>query len=558
MALRCRFLAAAAPVAVLLGVILTNVAAAECGVPRKVWEAPIGRLSVMAQVGDTVYAGVDGDLHVVQEGDAPGPEVALPEGERLDYIVGGTSTRLYYLTRGGTLYAIEFPEGTTREIATGFEILPSSTTPPSFSVGLAYGFLDDVLYYRLPRSGLWKTGGGLVGSVLVQAFAEGDYPGFTDISPFAIQGWDDGIIFTAITEETGFEPWWSDGTTAGTRLIADVVPAPEADPQPAWLHSSLPTSYHIEGEYAYFWSGGEQTVWRTDGTAEGTVALPGFKSGGVVHLGGAQIGAGAGQLLRLNMDGGEVEVLYDHTVNYGPDVVVGNVTRLGGRVIYSVYATGDVPAGNVWVSDGTSTGTYPLYLTGQFLTAAYDDRYRNVFLVHDDTAYFFAWTSLRGAEFWKTDGTLVGTSRLTDINPGPEDSVNFNPLTGAGGSGQMVGDAYYFEGGDSTGDYLWVLDLEQGPEAAHSADTNADYALSLSELLRLVQFFNSGGYHVAEENEDGFAPGPGNTDGAPHDSDYDPQDWAISLSEILRAVQFYNAPTGAYCVLEGTEDGFAV
>jgi len=41
----------------------------------------------------------------------------------------------------------------------------------------------------------------------------------------------------------------------------------------------------------------------------------------------------------------------------------------------------------------------------------------------------------------------------------------------------------------------------------------------------------------------------------PHDSDYVPQDWQISVSEILRVIQFYNL--GGYHVEEGTEDGYA-
>ena len=35
-----------------------------------------------------------------------------------------------------------------------------------------------------------------------------------------------------------------------------------------------------------------------------------------------------------------------------------------------------------------------------------------------------------------------------------------------------------------------------------------DWEINLSELLRLIQFFNSGGYHRCLEGEDGFCPGP--------------------------------------------------
>jgi len=89
----------------------------------------------------------------------------------------------------------------------------------------------------------------------------------------------------------------------------------------------------------------------------------------------------------------------------------------------------------------------------------------------------------------------------------------------------------------------------------HTADQNADYVISLSELLRVIQFFNSGGFHCQAATEDGYAPGPGGDQTcAPHASDYNTQDWAIGLSELLRLIQFFNS--AGYHVCSGSEDGF--
>jgi len=41
----------------------------------------------------------------------------------------------------------------------------------------------------------------------------------------------------------------------------------------------------------------------------------------------------------------------------------------------------------------------------------------------------------------------------------------------------------------------------------HSADVNKNNTMELSELLRVVQFFNQHGYHASDGTEDGFAPG---------------------------------------------------
>jgi hypothetical protein len=93
----------------------------------------------------------------------------------------------------------------------------------------------------------------------------------------------------------------------------------------------------------------------------------------------------------------------------------------------------------------------------------------------------------------------------------------------------------------------------------HTADQNQNQRIDLSELLRVIQFYNLGDFRCAippESTEDGYAPGVGDTSCAPHDSDYAPQDWRIGLSELLRLIQFFNTVGYSYCPESGTEDGF--
>lgn len=90
----------------------------------------------------------------------------------------------------------------------------------------------------------------------------------------------------------------------------------------------------------------------------------------------------------------------------------------------------------------------------------------------------------------------------------------------------------------------------------HSADTDQNNAISLQELLRIIQFYNLDGYHCDPAGEDGYATGPGAEDCDPHDIDYNPQDWQVSLSEVLRLVQFFNAAGYSHDPGAGTEDGF--
>ncbi len=96
----------------------------------------------------------------------------------------------------------------------------------------------------------------------------------------------------------------------------------------------------------------------------------------------------------------------------------------------------------------------------------------------------------------------------------------------------------------------------EGQPDCHTADQDCDGHVNLSELLRIIQFFNSSGYHCQTGTEDGYAPGSGDTSCAPHNSDYNTQDWRITLSELLRVIQFFNSNGYHACPGENTEDGF--
>ena len=100
----------------------------------------------------------------------------------------------------------------------------------------------------------------------------------------------------------------------------------------------------------------------------------------------------------------------------------------------------------------------------------------------------------------------------------------------------------------------------EGAGPFHSADPNGDNLIALPELLRVIQFYNLGGLSCAadpSDTEDGYLPGVGeDTSCAAHSSDYAPLNWQINLNELLRLIQFYNTPGYHSCPDDGTEDGF--
>ena len=98
------------------------------------------------------------------------------------------------------------------------------------------------------------------------------------------------------------------------------------------------------------------------------------------------------------------------------------------------------------------------------------------------------------------------------------------------------------------------LNIFVGASGIHSADQNGDGIIGLTELLRVIQFFNITSLHCDPLGEDGFNPGVGDQTCAPHSSDYNPQNWVIGLNELLRLIQFFNLLGYYSCPSIGEDD----
>jgi hypothetical protein len=106
-----------------------------------------------------------------------------------------------------------------------------------------------------------------------------------------------------------------------------------------------------------------------------------------------------------------------------------------------------------------------------------------------------------------------------------------------------------------------TLAVRDGSGTPHNADQNDNFILSLSELLRVVQFFTLGSYSCPLDpsfTEDGYFAGSDGTQTCPpHNSDFEsPANYAISLNELLRLIQLYNTGTYHSCDDPPTDDGF--
>jgi hypothetical protein len=91
----------------------------------------------------------------------------------------------------------------------------------------------------------------------------------------------------------------------------------------------------------------------------------------------------------------------------------------------------------------------------------------------------------------------------------------------------------------------------------HTGDTTGDGEFNLSELLRVVQLYNAGVFSCGT-GEDGFQVGQaGGQTCQSHGADYSggTPNWRLTLTELLRIVQFFNLQ-GYYRCQTASEDGY--
>jgi ELWxxDGT repeat protein len=162
------------------------------------------------------------------------------------------------------------------------------------------------------------------------------------------------IFFTADDRIHGAELWRSDGTAAGTSMVADLVPGAAA---------SSPSLLRTLGSTVLFrtFAGSDDGVWSSDGTAAGTVKILPFPSNSSVTV----IPAGTKVYITVGRS------------SSGPD--------------------------DLWVSDGTAAGTRRVGAFGLSASSAFGA---------DGKLYFTAADATVGTQFWISDGTLVGTHMI--------------------------------------------------------------------------------------------------------------------------------------------------
>jgi ELWxxDGT repeat protein len=251
--------------------------------------------------------------------------------------------------------------------------------------------------------------------------------------------------------------WLTDGTPAGTYAV--IPDLGDTNDRPSSLVDANGTLFFLKAL-----RDGKMTLWKSDGTADGTSSVKAFAATSTFQ---AEIKA-AGHNVFIVTDGslwssdgtagGTIELT---KVTLSPSNERDDLRPAGNRIVYVNNPSSGVY--ELWGSDGTKGGTKLLRALGPNYTGLTSI---------DGLVYFSGVDDAHGVELWTTDGTVEGTKMLFDLNPGPASS-NPSQFT-------KVGNLIYFTAyTDATGGELWALPVTPSISIAGTHAAEGDSATTL-------------------------------------------------------------------------------
>ena len=283
-----------------------------------------------------------------------------------------------------------------------------------------------------------------------------------DISPSVIQDMvavGATLYFAASDGIHGVELWKLDNTTGIAAMVKDIRPGGSSGLDGRFSNlTAIGNSLYFEANDGL--NGAE--LWQSDGTTAGTSMLaninPGASAGSTVRnltvLGTtlyftANDGTNGYELWKLDTTTGIAAIVKD----IHPGVVGSNPFELVvmGGILYFTASDGTNGV-ELWKSDGTALGTDIV----QNINLGAASSSPSSLTVVGTMLYFSATNSASDTELWKSDGTAAGTSMVANINPGGASSSLPEQLT-------AIDTTLYFTANDgSNGRELWKSDGTAG------------------------------------------------------------------------------------------------
>jgi ELWxxDGT repeat protein len=269
----------------------------------------------------------------------------------------------------------------------------------------------------------------------------------------------DGILFFAADDgEHGMEIWKSDGTAEGTVMVRDLWPGPNGSVSYAGRLTACGGAVYFRCDL----EGSPDELCRSDGTELGTGLVADINPGGrsAPHYSYcwdgtlyfvADDGVYGQELWRSDGTPGGTQIVAD--IHPDGDARPSDLVSVDG-VLYFVADDG-VYGREVWRTDGTSDGTTMVADINPGLAPSVPKH----LTPFQGQLFFSAYQSAYGQELWKSDGTLEGTAQVKDILPGNPGAGDRHPenLTVAGNT------LYFVTDDGETGEELWKSDgTEEG------------------------------------------------------------------------------------------------
>ncbi|OYU34655.1 hypothetical protein [Novosphingobium sp. PASSN1] len=290
-----------------------------------------------------------------------------------------------------------------------------------------------------------------------------------------------GAVFAASTADEGNELWFTNGTREGTYLVSDIAPGPR---------SSNPSYIVGSGDHAFFaaqtYENGTE-LWVTDGTAAGTHMVADLVSG---KAGSNPFGLSAfksGVIFQPDAPRGLWFANDQQAVELWGGIVR-NLATTKGLIIFS---EGGTTSSQLWISDGTQSGTRMLFGEGNPFKIA-DISYIQA---TDDFAYFTVGTISGHSQIYVTDGTIEGTQLVRN------DARLLTAFKNPGQTGESV---LYLDGSDT----LWCLNPGSDlPHKVLSKASSTGFMKDDHSALGFLESAKSGTYSSSIYVTDGTASG---------------------------------------------------